>query len=150
MVWWNLIRLHSDLEVVKRKNGCEMPLSLLGFQRPSLRNTQIELCVFGSFWLLLFFAQLLHYESLHPSIFILLPGGIIENIFPSSQGRGLKYFQSKEEGPQNYSNISAAKWTESLLLCFKVNNYALNYSFVHRTTKAFWGHLYRWENGSAM
>lgn len=86
-----------------------MPLSLLGFQRPSLRNTQIELCVFGSFWLLLFFAQLLHYESLHPSIFILLPGGIIENIFPSSQGRGLKYFQSKEEGPQNYSNISAAK-----------------------------------------
>ena len=114
------------------------------------KYTRWTMCFWFFLLLLLFFAQLLHYESLHPSIFILLPGGIIENIFPYSQGRGLKYFQSKEEGPQNYTNISAAKWTESLLLCFKVNNYALNYSCVHRTTKAFWVHLYRWENGSAM
>ena len=67
------------------------PFTTLRLQMPPLWDTQVELCdfFFFFFW---FFARLLYYESLHSSIFTLLPSGITENIFPSSQGRGLKIF----------------------------------------------------------
>lgn len=57
------------------------------------------------FW---FLAQLLYYESLHPSTLTLLPGAIIENIFPSSQGMGLKIFlKQRGRSPDSYKHFSS-------------------------------------------